>query len=285
MLPFLISLPERMLRAGAALIGGAARETAAVLLPSWLRGAALYRMTLDRLLRLTIEQVGGVTDVYPDEPMGLGELAARKAAGNALEAAAILALGWSPLWALAAAADLTGGTRLYLRTLVVELRRLQVLPPDEEYPSMGALLERLESTSGALAESMDLPPVQIGELKRSWRSFQRQAPHLPEPAELARLYGGLQQTAREEGRSLIALSTLIAAGAVRSGLQVGHTYLFSYYADSLGAIQEEGLPAYLRRVARPYAAAVARHFDRRRRSHTEALVARLGRRWSGDPDP
>ncbi len=273
-----------MLRAGAALIGGAAREAAAVLLPSWLRGTALYRMTLDRLLRLTIEQVGGVSEVYPGGAMGLGELAARKAAGNVLEAAAILTLGWSPLWALAAAADLTGGTRLYLQTLVAELKRLHVLPEDAEYHSMGALLERLESTSAGLAESIDLPPLRPGELHEAWRSFQRQAPNLPEPGELAQLYAGLQQAAKEEGRSLMALSTLIAAGAVRSGLQMGHTYLFSYYADSLGAIQQEGLATYLRRVARPYTAAAAQHFDRRRRSHTEALLARLIGRWNGEPD-
>ena len=44
--------------------------------------------------------------------------------GNAVELAGFLAFGWSPVWLLAAASDVTNGTRVYLRALVEELERV-----------------------------------------------------------------------------------------------------------------------------------------------------------------
>ena len=42
--------------------------------------------------------------------------------GNAVELGSIAAFGFSPLWLLAAAADVTHGTRVYLDAFVRELK-------------------------------------------------------------------------------------------------------------------------------------------------------------------
>jgi hypothetical protein len=57
---FLISLPERVVRSLAAVLGGAAHETAQVVLPRLVRRSRLYEATAKNVLRITIELVGGV---------------------------------------------------------------------------------------------------------------------------------------------------------------------------------------------------------------------------------
>ncbi|MFB0536219.1 MAG: hypothetical protein ACETWR_14680, partial [Anaerolineae bacterium] len=60
---YLISLPERTVRAVAAAGGGLIYETTEVLLPEWLRRSHLYQAIVATLLRLVVEFVGGVTGV------------------------------------------------------------------------------------------------------------------------------------------------------------------------------------------------------------------------------
>jgi hypothetical protein len=57
---FLVSLPERLVRAGAAAGGGAVHETAQLVLPRLVRRSRLYEATAKNLLRITVELVGGV---------------------------------------------------------------------------------------------------------------------------------------------------------------------------------------------------------------------------------
>ena len=76
------------------------------------------------------------------------KLAVRKTAGNAMELGSIAAFGFSPLWLLAAAADVTRGTRVYLDTLVQELKQAGVLADDAHLGSVDELLGALEGASG-----------------------------------------------------------------------------------------------------------------------------------------
>jgi hypothetical protein len=272
---YLISLPERLVRALAAAAGGFIFEATQVILPTWVRRSRLYQAVVYRLLRLVIELVGDVRGVYPSEPVAAGELAVRKAAGNVLELAGFVALGWSPLWLLAAASDLTGGTRVYLRALVSEFQRDGFLPEKVDIQSVDGLLQALESSSGAAADLIDIPPLNIGEMKKSWQALSQNAGGLPDTASLAEFYNSLQQVAKQEGRSLWAVSSLLAAGAVRAGVQLGSTYIFNYYQDALRAIGEEGWTRYAWRVTKPYLSAAASHLDPNRVSYTERALARL----------
>lgn len=57
-------------------------ETAEVLLPGWLRRSHLYRATIGGLLRIMNECVGGIAGIIPQDDIGSGEFAMRKAAGT-----------------------------------------------------------------------------------------------------------------------------------------------------------------------------------------------------------
>src|SRR5918997_3714669 len=141
---YLASLPERTARAAAALTGGLVYEASEVMLPNAVRRTKLYQALVGRLLRITIELMGDVEGVYPTEEMPARELLVRKTAGNAVELASFLAVGWSPVWLLAGASDLVGGSKVYLQALVAELQDADVLAADADVASFEELLTALE---------------------------------------------------------------------------------------------------------------------------------------------
>ncbi len=273
---YLASLPERTARAGAALAGGLVHEASEVMLPLAVRRSRLYQAVVGRLLRITIELVGGVKGVYPAEEMPVRELLVRKTAGNVVELSSFLAVGWSPVWLLAGASDLVGGTKVYLRTLVSELRAAGVLAPDADVASFEELLSVLQGTSGVLADTVDVPPSDVPSLRTSWQELRQQAADLPDAAGLERIFSELQLAARQEDRSILEISSMVALGAVRAGVRLGSVHIFEYYRRALRTIVEEGLLSFLRRTSTPYLTRAGSHFDPRSSTYSERLL----RRWA-----
>ncbi len=278
---YLASLPERTARAGAALTGGLAYEASQVVLPLAVRRSKLYQAIVGRLLRITIELVGGVEGVYPIHEMPARELLARKTAGNAVELSSFLAVGWSPLWLLAGASDLVGGTKAYLRALVKELRDAGVLAADAEVASFEELLTALEGTSGMLADTVDVPPLNVPSVRTSWQELQAQAASLPDAAGMERIFAELQLAARQEDRSMLEISSMVALGAARAGVKLGSVHVFDYYRRALRTIVEEGLLSFLRRTSTPYLTRAGSHFDPRSSTYSERLL----RRWADRRSP
>jgi len=273
-LGFVLSLPERTIRALACLIGGLIYELTEVLLPGWLRRTRLYQAIIAGLLRIVIELVGGVSGVLPPDEVTAQELALRKAAGTGIEFAGLLTIGWSPLWLFAVVADLTGGTRTYLRALVTELKGDGVLHEDAGIDSVEDLLNSLEGTTGLMAETLDEPPLNVDEMRSSWQGLRGKATELPDAEHLAKIYAEMQQVTEREDTSLKEVSTLIATGALRAGIKVGQLHIFDYYQYALHTIHIEGLHGYTRRVTRPYLVAARGHLNPRNITHTERLLQR-----------
>ena len=274
---YIASLPERSARALVAIGSGFIHEAASLLLPVGLRSSKLYQSTIGRLLRILVEGVGGVSGAFPAEAISVNELIVRKTAGNAIELASFMAVGWSPIWLLAAVSDLTGGTRLYLQTLVAELETSGMLPADTQIRSFEKLLTALEGASGALADSIDMVPTSLGDLRSAWEQLRGHIADLPAPSRLAALFADLQVAASREGRSLLQISALVALGALRAGFQLGNTHIFCYYQDTLHGIAREGLPIYIRRLSAPYLVGAVSQLDQRRDSYTQRLLRRLRR--------
>jgi len=278
---FLASLPERLLRTLAATLGGAVHETATLALPRLVRRSRLYEATAKNLFRVTIELVGGVAPERPiDEDVfedNVRALAVRKTAGNAVELGSIVAFGFSPLWLLASAADVTRGTRVYLDALVRELKAAGVVAADVEPRTVDDLLATLEGASGATARLIDIPPLELAALRRSLAEFRREPDGLPTPDELATVYAGLQATAERERHSLLEVSAGVGLAFFNAARHVGRQHVLDPYTEDLRPVRDEGFAAYAARVSRPYAAAVARHFDPAQTTLTERAIGRVAR--------
>jgi hypothetical protein len=280
-LAHLLSYPERVVRALAAALGGTAHETFELLLPRIARRSRLYEATAKNLLRILVEGVGGVERPAPPAPdlsaPPARELAMRKGAGNIVEFGSIAAFGFSPLWLIAGVADLSRGSRVYLQALTEELKAAKVISEDVEVQSVDELLGVLEGSSGRTARLIDIPPLEIAELRRSLRELRDETDDLPSGPELAAVYESLRRTAAAEDRSLLEVSQGVGLAFLTSARKVGRTHLVTPYREDLKPVRHEGFANYARRVSRPYAAAVMAHFDPERRTYTQRLLDRVRR--------
>jgi hypothetical protein len=285
---FLVSLPERLARAVTAAVGGTVHETAQLLLPRLIRRSRFYEATAKNLLRVAIELVGGVegaaqrapatsTDVPTGDTVGARELAVRKGAGNVVELGSIAAFGFSPLWLLAGASDIARGSRVYLNALVGELKDAGVLAPEVEIGSVDELLGVFERGTGRTASLIDIPPMELAELRRSLSELAAERDDLPSPRELAALYDGLRRTAQAENRSLLEVSQGIGMAFLVSARDVSRDHLVVPYREDWQPLRREGFAAYAARVSAPYRRAVAEHFDPDRPTWTERALGRLSR--------
>jgi hypothetical protein len=274
---FVVSLPERIVRGLAAALGGALHETAEVVLPRFARRSRLYEATAKNMLRIAIELVGDVEREAPVDQPGAGELLKRKTAGNVVEFGSIAAFGFSPLWLLAAASDISRGSRVYLDALVTELKHAGVLSDEAELGSVDDLLSALEGTSGTTARLVDLPPLELAELRKSFAELRTSASELPSPQELAGLYEGLRRTAARERRPLLEVSSGMGLAFVLSARNLGREHLVAPYREDWRPLREEGFAAYSRRVSEPYLDAIGAHFDPDRVTWTERALRRLRR--------
>lgn len=280
---YLLTLPERLIRAIAAGVFGTVHETAQLVLPRLVRRSRFYEVTAKNMLRIGIELVGGV-EAQP-QPTGEGETAAptagrvavKKAAGNAVEFGSIAAFGFSPLWLLAAASDVLNGTKTYLRALEDELARAGILAEGTHFGSMDDLLGALEGTTGTTAGLIDTPPLELKELRRSVSELKNDVGSLPTPKELAALFDGLVRTARMEGRSLLDVSTGVGFAFLTSAKNVTRQHLVSPYGEDWKPVRDEGFGAYASRIAMPYRRAINGHFDGERPTWTEKAASGAGR--------
>ncbi|MBL8173738.1 MAG: hypothetical protein JNK48_03660 [Bryobacterales bacterium] len=292
---YLLSLPERVLRSATAIAGGLVREVGDVAIPSALRRTRLYRSLVDTTLRFLIEQVGQVEGAYPGESALAENFIARRAAGNGLELAGILAFRASPVWVMAALADLSGAGRSLIREISQSLQQQGLLAPDTRFETMDQMLDGLESTAGKLADTINTPPLDVAALREEWRLIREEATRIP-PRELPSIemldaqWRELRSTAEAEKRSVLEVSALLALSAVRrlpenvlwlsrcaagAAKTTGAFFasnLLGHYATALADIRQEGSLAYWRKEFRPYLQAAAQQFSPERRTLTEKML-------------
>ncbi len=280
-LGYAASLPERAIRALFAGVFGTVQETAHLVLPRFVRQSRLYEVTAKNALRIAIELVGGVEGEKAGdsaEPqMSAGRVAVKKAAGNAVEFGSIAAFGFSPLWLLAGASDILNGSRVYLRTLEEELANAGILAEGAHFSSVDHLLGAVEGTTGTSANVMDMPPLELKELRASLKELRDDVASLPKPGELAALFDGLVRTARSEDRSILEVSSGVGLAFLTSAHNMTRTHLVAPYRADWQPLRKEGFGAYAGRISGPYRDAIGGHFHPARRTLTERAFAWLRR--------
>jgi len=290
---YLLSFPERVVRAVLGLGAGVAREVGDLALPDSLRRTQLYQNMVDTTLRFLTEQVGGV------EPAADGELPAnflaRRTAGNAIELLGIVAFRASPVWVLAALADICGMGRALIPEIADALKAQGLLDRDAEVTSVDEILDGLEKTSSRLASAVNTPPLDVAALREEWQRLRAdtqglQPQSLPSKEAIAALWNQLKSSAVTQHTTLFETSSMMAVSAVRSlpenvrwlsasaGVaatrtgQVFATALLEHYRHTLAEIQSTGYLTYAGDQLRPYVHAAARQFSPQHRTLTERLL-------------
>jgi hypothetical protein len=293
---YLVSLPERVLRSVSALAGGLVREIGDVTIPARVRRTHLYRSLVDETLRFVIEKVGEVKGTYPVDDDATRGFLLRRTAGNGIELAGILAFRASPVWVLAALADISGAGRDLIREIAATLQSQGLMEPGSNTDTVEQILDGLEKTAGRAAHACNMPPLDVAGLRKEWKEIREAAAHIPAPnlpsAESIRNgWEDLKKEAAAQERAVFELSSLLALSAVRrvpaqlrwlgqSTISAAQTTkkvfagaLLEHYSKTLHEIHETGFVRYWMREFRPYLKAAVVQFSPRHRSLTGRFFA------------
>jgi hypothetical protein len=305
---YLLSVPERFVRAVLGLGAGVTREVGEIALPEGIRHSQLYQNLVDTTLRYLIEQVGGVEGVYGAETTLPDNFLARRTAGNAVELLGIVAFRASPVWILAALADLCGLGRQLIPEMADALKAQGLLEKEAQFTGVDQLLDGLERTSSRLAATINTPPLDVAGLRAEWEGVREQArglqpASLPSQDTIRRMWAELKTESARQNRSLFHTSSVMAlsaaqrfpysvrwlsasarAGATRTG-QVFAGALLDYYRQTLDEIRQVGYVAYARRQLRPYLRACIDQFSPKRRTLSERLFEKVQSLRSGEERP
>jgi hypothetical protein len=266
---------------------GVAREVGEVALPDSLRQTQLYQNLVDATLRFLIQQVGEVEGVYTAREKLPDDFLARRTAGNVIEVLGVVAFRASPVWVLAALADVCGAGRRLIPEIAAALRADGLLDEGTEFTSMDQLLDGLERTSSRLASSINTPPLDVAALREEWKALRDDArtlpaATLPSPEAISTAWGQIQGASARQGRSVFEMSTLMAMAAARAGVtrtgQILGTAMLDHYRATLHDIERTGFASYASDHLRPYLRAAAAQFAPGRQTLTERLIERFRKR-------
>ncbi|OGO19066.1 MAG: hypothetical protein A2Z14_16080 [Chloroflexi bacterium RBG_16_48_8] len=296
---YLISLPERSLRALAALVGGVSVFLADTLLPDALRGTTIYKLIIGDTQRFLIERVAqmelqGQSFVLSQEiPENFVQ---RKAAGTVLEAVGLLAFHFSPMWVFAIVGDVSAGSKIFLERLMKHLKDQGVIPEEAVINDLVDLVEATQAASRASVKAVDTPPLSrkeldglVGDLKRAYRMVFLQVPGLT--SHLEDLWMRMEKISERESISLAELSgvmsiqlanmgrkgveTMLAVG--KSGSELFGEEILHNYKETLDLISKYGAKEYLRQYMAPFVETSLRHFQYSRESWIEQRIRKRNR--------
>jgi hypothetical protein len=295
---YLLSLPERVIRSALALSAGFLREVGEVVLPASVRRSQLFKTLVEATLRYVIERVGGAKGVYPPEQPAAEDFLVRRGAGHAIELLGIVAFHVSPVWVLAALADISGLGRHLIPEIAAALKTQGLLEQDARFESVDQLLSGLEAASARLAETFNMPPLNIEGLRKEWTALRDHArslrPHeLPSAGEIRKQWAELQQESAHQGRSVFEISSVMALSVVRAlpskarwlskSARVGAAHtgklvsaaILEQYTQTLRELRSVGYMAYAKRQLSPYVCACVDQFSPQNRTLTQRLLDKI----------
>lgn len=297
---YLISLPERLLRSAAAVLGGTSLLVTETLFPEVLKESTTYRIVIGNLQRFMIDQLAQV-DYFPasEEEQVIEGYVGRKLAGNVLEIVGLLTMRFSPVWVFAVAGDAAGGSKAYLDRLVVNLKHHGVIGPESDPQDLAGLLEAIQKASSSSATVMDTPPLTRQQLNALAADLsdgygQMFAGSQSLLSRLNVLQSRMERTAGQEGLSVEEVSGVMAidlASLGKAGLgttaAVGQTSaelfgekILASYERTLDELSSQGASAYINRTMKPFMAAAVAHFDPNKSTWTQDML--LGRPAAGN---
>ena len=305
---YLLSLPERVVRSVLGLGAGVAREVGEVAVPASVRRGQLYQNLVDATLRFLIEEVGGAEGVYQAVDKLPHDFLVRRTAGNAVEALGIVAFRVSPVWVLAALADVCGMGRHLVPEIAGALKAQGLLEQDAQFTSVEQMLDGLERASSRLAATFNTPPLDVAALRAEWQAIREDARglhsgSLPSRETIGAVWTQLKNAAARQDRSVFETSSMLAVSAARgfpdgvrwlsASAMVGATRtgrlfaeaILDDYKETLEEMQQVGFARYAARQFRPYVRAATGQFSPARRTLTQRLLDRVAARRGGDGPP
>ena len=259
---YLLSLPERSLRALTALTAGLLRESGEITLPPSFRRTRIYQSIVDQTLRFLIEKVGRVEGAYSETDALPDDFFVRRSAGNGIEWVSLAVFHASPVWILAGMADLSGAGGKLLGEIAATLEAEGWLSGAASVRSATDLLDALERGSGQLAGSFNTPPLNRKALMREWEDLKKSVGASASRPQVEAEWEQLKCTAQQQRKPLMQVSTAVALNTLRCGRKMLADPILDHYRKTIADLNEVGFTSYAGREMAPYWRAAAASFSR-----------------------
>jgi len=301
LLAYVLSLPERVLRFVASLVG-LIGHAATRLLPRPIREGKFYKLAVERQIKMLTDDVG-MAGLFPGQKALDGEMARRMAVGGAVDNIVMVGLHASPLWILLAASDVSRGARAYMQELARDLKKAGVMEEGSRLDSLDDVLAGLNRLSDRLSDTVDMPPLSLGAMRETLDGIGKELKSggsaLAQAADVDGLAEELTSLAREANHSLlettgaVALGTMRSAGNILKGgvIGAGSTVRFvgrivwhdvlGDYGRTIQRIYRRGFYGSVRSFLRPQARSRRTLFAYRFVTASELLMSLL--RWRKAP--
>jgi len=293
LLAYVLSLPERIVRLLATLVGmvglGVTR-----LLPRPIREGKFYRLAVERQIKMLTDDVG-LAGVFPGQASVDGKTATRMAVGGVVDNLMMVGLHASPMWILLAATDVSNGARAYMQQLAEELKSAGVMEEGSRLDNLDDVLGGLNRLSNRLTDTVDMPPLSIEDMKNTIKGIGSDmlsgTSAVLDVADVDGLAEDISKLAQDANHSLlettgaVALGTMRGAGNVLVGglVGVGATVKFvgnvvwndvlGDYGNTIKKIYRRGFYGSVRKFLRPQARSYENLFNYRFLSVTEMIVS------------
>ena len=297
-LAWMLSLPERVVRALVGVLGGIAGNVVYIL-PRPLRETRFFKTAVERQLRMMTDVVGKA-EIYKDAEEELdAHTTLRIGIGGAIDNMIILGLHASPIWILLAASDICESAKGFTRELGDELKQAGFMQEGSRLDSVDDVLEGLEKLSKRLAGTFDKPPLSLEDMKETVTGLKSELEEvkdtvIEETAQIDELAANIQELAERSRHGILEVASAVAIDTLeKSGKLVGGTVFGAWsamrilgeklwsdvamdYLSSLKRINRLGLYGTLRRSLKPHSRSIRRLFAYDFLSWTEILLS-LGR--------
>jgi len=297
---YLLSLPERVVRSAAAVVGGTSLLVTETLFPEVVKESTTYRVIVGNLQKFMITRVAQV-EYFPasEEEQVIDGYIGRKLAGNVLEMAGLMTMRFSPVWVFALAGDAAAGSKVFLDRLSTNLKQHKVIDPTSDPEDIVGLLDAIQHASSTSATVVDTPPLTgeqlsslASDLADGYGQMFSKSQSLLSRFEVLQVR--MEQTAGAEGLSVEAVSGIMAidvatiakAGAGttmavgQTGVELFGEKILASYEHTLDELNSQGASAYLNRYMKPFMDAAVEHFDPNKSTWTQATL--LGRPAGGE---
>jgi len=308
-----LSLPERTLRCASVMVGGALRESAALLVPQAFRSSKTYSIFVQQMLDFLAEDIGGVADAEDEEgETKVENYVARKAVGNFIELAGMATFHLSPMTLLAIVSDVAYGSKAYLVELAEELKRQGVIDEQSTINHVDDLLEAVADAAATTATAFDTPPLSVEGLRKTVEDTRKAISQvdpvqiLPK-SELTRLWNDMHQIAATQGVDPLAVSSAVTLYSLDKIATVGRgalstvtvagmlldRHVIDHYQTAVADIARRGIYTCLAETSKPYIQAVWENFSTKKTTVTEEILTgkafgkawKAVRRWLGGTPP
>lgn len=270
---YLVTLPERTVRAVLSYGIGVIDLGINTVLPKSLKKTAFYKVSYGMMRSFIVEKV---LEMDKDKVEDIHEISEdfmiRKIAGNSIEALGLFTIRFSPLWVFAVVSDVTKGSSVYFETLKKHLVDNKVIETGEGIESIQELLDVLHKASEVTADTLDLPPIALKDLKKCMSEISDAYSDLgAESKKVNRLidsvWGEMKKLSEDEGISFETLSGLMSADALKlygtktanstksfvmANYELLDAYVFRSYSETLTGIKKEGMSSYIQRHMEPF---------------------------------